>query len=151
MEQEIFDDITPKFERVEHNGQPALQLVLPPKCDDLDMISCNNEYDLEVSNLRVILFLPSLVTALKVLHEYPNALHHVGAKCWVDSDGYDGKIGAEGVKVYAFSYKGYWNHSFCLSFINEWTGSMYFLDLSIYMYDFLGGYDDIVAKLERLL
>ena len=150
MEQENFDVAMQKFERIEHSGQPALQLVLPPECNDLENVSCSDEYDLAVPDLRVILYLPSLITALKVLHQHPDALHHAGAKCWVDSDGYEGKIRLEFVKVYAHAFSGNWNHSFFLNFSNDWTGSVYFLDLRVYLHNLLGGYDDIVAKLEKL-
>ncbi|UOO85694.1 hypothetical protein [Neisseria arctica] len=132
------------------SGELALQLVLPPECDDLDMVSCNNEYDFTVPDLEITLCLPSLITALNVLHQYPDVLHHVSSKCSVSSKGFEGKISCEYLQIYANNFQGCWYYSFFLNFSNDWSSSVYFFDLSIYLFDFLKGYDDIVSKLEQL-
>lgn len=139
-----------KFECIKHCGRPSLQLVLPPECEDLSMVSCSDEYDLEVPDLQIILDLPSLITALAVLHQHPDVLHHTGAKCVIDSDGYQGKIRLEHLNVYANCFNGRWFYSFFLYFSNDWTGSVYFFDLGMYLHELLDGYDDIEAKLKKL-
>lgn len=151
MQQEVSNVEKPKFECLGHQLEAVLQLILPPECDDLSFVSCSDKYDVSVPDLQIVLYLPSLITALKVAQEHADSLHHVAAKCRVDSENYEGKIRMECVKIYAHKFNAKWSYSFFLNFSNDWTGSVYFFDLSTYLHDFLNGYDNIIEKLEKLL
>lgn len=65
----------------------------------------------------------------------PDTLHHIAAKCEVDSEGYEGKMRYARLIVTPFPFG---RLTYFLEFFNDWTDTLYELDLSAQMYEFFG-------------
>lgn len=124
----------PKFAIVEENGRPELRIAFPKDSEKLADIYQSDEYDYTVPDLKVGIDVESLYTALRLLEENPGKLHHIAAKCWGDSEGYEGKMRFERLVVTPYSC----STTYFLEFFNDWTDTLYELDLSAQMYEFFG-------------
>ena len=72
----------------------------------------------------------SLFTAVRLLGGNPDTLHHIAAKCEVDSEGYEGKMRYARLIVTPFPFG---RPTYFLEFFNDWTDTLYELDLSAQM------------------
>lgn len=135
------------FKMVSHYNQYYLQLSLPAGCDGLDEISCSDEYDYEVPDAEIEVNLSKLMPALEIMMLNQNIFHHTAVDASVSSDGYEGKLRQEYLKVYAHYVVDRWHFSFFLYFINEWSDAHYFMDLTPYFSRMLGTLDSNIVQL----
>lgn len=142
---------TSRFEVISQHGHHYLHLSLPKGSPHLEDISCNDEYDFEVPDAAIDINLDKLILALDIMMHHPDIFRHVGIETSVDSECYEGKLRQEYLKVYAHSALGNWHFSFFLEFINEWSGSVYFMDLTSFFSATLGTFDNITARLKQLI
>ena len=124
----------PKFAIVEENGRPELRIAFPKDSEKLADIYQSDEYDYTVPDLKVSIDVESLYTALRLLEENPGKLHHIAAKCWGDSEGYEGKMRFERLVVTPYSR----STTYFFEFFNDWSGTLYELDLSEPLREFFG-------------
>ena len=87
-----------------------------------------------------------LYHAIKILAENPNKLHHLAIHCDVCSEGFEGKLRYERLVLTPYTS----SMTFFLEFFNDWTGTLYELDLSPFLDDFFGECDP-ESKLEACL
>ena len=80
-----------------------------------------------------------------------DVFRHVGIEAGVESEGYEGRLRQEYLKLYANRVVSNWHFSFFLEFCNEGTGSVYFIDLTIFFSNTLGTFDNIVDALRQLI
>lgn len=139
-------DECPKFAIVDENGKHKLRIAFPKDSDELLNICQSDEYDYTVPDLEADIDVESLYTALRLLEENPGKLHHVAAKCWADSEGYEGKMRFERLVVTPYSC----GPTYFLEFFNDWTGTLYELDLSVPLLEFFGG-ETPLEKLKSVL
>ena len=108
----------------------CLLLDLPAGRKDEWTFYCNDEYDLPVPDARVVINAQVLADALAVYSQYPETFRSVSICIDIDSDGYEGKLRHEELKISMARYIG----SFCsgIEFTDDWTGSTYWLDADSY-------------------
>lgn len=135
----------PKFEVVEENGRPELRIAFPKDSKKLADIYQSDDYDYTVPDLKVGIDVESLYTAVRLLEENPGKLHHIAAKCWGDSEGYEGKMRFERLVVTPYSR----STTYFMEFFNDWSGTLYELDLSEPLREFFG--KTPLEKLKSLL
>ena len=141
----------PRFEVIGQHGHHSLRLSLPPGSSALNDISCNNEYGFDVPDAVIDINLDKLMKGLAIMMQHPDVFRHVGIEASVQSAGYEGKLRQEYLKVYANYVVGNWHFSFFLKFCNEWSESVYFMDMADYVKALLGSFDDIVDALRQLI
>lgn len=136
-----------RFILKQENGKRILYLNLPDGSDELNTIWQTDEYDFTVPDLVVSIDVESLYTAVRLLNENLGILHSISAKCGADSFGFEGKLRYERLDVKPFPINSF---SYYLEFYNDWTGTLYELDLSPFLDDFFGECDP-ESKLQACL
>lgn len=106
--------------------ETCLLLDLPAERKDEWAFYCNDEYDLTVPDARIVINAQVLADALAVYSQYSETFRSVSIRIDIDSDGYEGKLRHEELKISMARYIG----SFCsgIEFTNDWSGSTYWLD-----------------------
>lgn len=140
-----------RFEVIKQHGHHYLRLSLPEGSPVLDDICCNDDYDYEVPDAVIDINLDKLISALEIMMLNQDVFRHVGIEAGVESEGYEGKLRQEYLKLYANRVINNWHFSFFLEFCNEGTGSVYFIDLTIFFSNTLGTFDNIVDALKQLI
>ena len=140
-----------RFEVIKQYGHHYLRLSLPEGSPVLDDISCNDDYDYEVPDAVIDINLDKLISGLEIMMLNQDVFRHVGIEAGVESAGYEGKLRQEYLKLYANRVVSNWHFSFFLEFCNEGTGSVYFIDLTIFFRNTLGTFDNIVDALRQLI
>ena len=110
----------------EKGGKTWLTIFFPEGCEELACIHQSDEYDYTVPDLDVCIDVKSLFTAVRLLGENPDTLH---------SEGYEGKMRYARLIVTPFPFG---SPTYFLEFFNDWTDTLYELDLSAQMYEFFG-------------
>ncbi|HFA6057447.1 hypothetical protein [Neisseria gonorrhoeae] len=136
-----------RFILKQENGKRFLYLNLPEGSDELNTIWQTDEYDFTVSDLEVSIDVESLHTAVRLLNENQGILHGISTKCSAYSFGFEGKLRYERLDVKPFPIKSF---SYYLEFYNDWTGTLYELDLSAFLDEFFGECDP-ESKLDACL
>mgnify|MGYP000907244203 CR=1 FL=1 len=80
------------------------------------------------------------------LSDFGYKLHHLAKHCDVCSEGFEGKLRYERLVLTPYTS----SMTFFLEFFNDWTGTLYELDLSPFLDDFFGECDP-ESKLEACL
>lgn len=136
----------PKFTLSKEDGMQKLQIVFPEESEELFNIHQSDEYDYSVPDLEVSVDVELLYHAIKILAENPNKLHHLAIHCDVCSEGFEGKLRYERLVLTPYTS----SMTFFLEFFNDWTGTLYELDLSPFLDNFFGECDP-ESKLEACL
>lgn len=110
--------------------ETCLLLDLPKDRKNEWAFYCNDEYDLPVPDARIVINAQVLADALAVYSQYSETFRSVSIRIDIDSDGYEGKLRHEELKISMARYIG----SFCsgIEFTNDWSGSTYWLDADSY-------------------
>ena len=89
-----------------------------------------DEYDLPVPDARIVINAQALVDALAVYSQHPETFGSVSISISIGSSGYEGKIRREKLKIVMARYI----DTFCsdIEFVNDWSGSTYWLDADSY-------------------
>ncbi|HFC8839104.1 TPA: hypothetical protein ACFU2Q_001908 [Neisseria subflava] len=119
----------------EVNGRHILHLNLPKDSEALATIWQTDEYDFTVPDLEVNIDVESLHTAVRLLNEYAGVLHSISAKCSADSCGFEGKLRYARLDVKPFPIDSF---SYYLKFYNDWSGTLYELDLTLLLKEYFG-------------
>lgn len=110
--------------------ETCLLLDLPAERKDEWAFYCNDECDLPVPDARIVINAQVLADALAVYSQYPETFRSVSIRIDIDSDGYKGKLRREELKIVMARYI----DTFCsdIEFVNDWSGSTYWLDADSY-------------------
>lgn len=89
-----------------------------------------DEYDLPVPDARIVINAQALVDALAVYSQHPETFGSVSISISIGSSGYEGKIRREELEIVMARYI----DTFCsdIEFVNDWSGSTYWLDADSY-------------------
>ena len=110
--------------------ETCLLLDLPAERKDEWAFYCNDEYDLPVLDARIVINAQALADALAVYSQHPETFGSVSISISIGSSGYEGKIRREELKIVMARYI----DTFCsdIEFVNDWSGSTYWLDADSY-------------------
>ena len=110
--------------------ETCLLLDLPAERKDEWAFYCNDEYDLPVLDARIVINAQALADALAVYSQHPETFGSVSISISIGSSGYEGKIRREEFKIVMARYI----DTFCsdIEFVNDWSGSTYWLDADSY-------------------
>ena len=136
----------PKFTLSKGDGVQKLQIVFPEESEELLEIHQSNEYDYSVPDLSVGVDVESLYNAVKILAENPNKLHHLAIHCYAGSEGFEGKLRYERLVLTPYSSF----MTFYLEFFNDWTGTLYEMDLTGQFNEFIGDTFPVTEPLSKL-
>lgn len=140
----------PKFTLSKEDGMQKLQIVFPEESEELSNIYQSDEYDCSVPDLAVSVDVELLYHAIKILAENPNKLHHLAIHCDVCSEGFEGKLRYERLVLTTYTS----SMTFFLEFFNDWTGTLYEMDLTGQFKEFIGytfPVTELLSKLKKLL
>lgn len=140
----------PKFTLSKEDGMQKLQIVFPEESEELFNIHQSDEYDYSVPDLEVSVDVELLYHAIKILAENPNKLHHLAIHCYAGSEGFEGKLRCERLVLTPYSS----SMTFFLEFFNDWTGTLYEMDLTGQFKEFIGytfPVTEPMSKLKKLL
>lgn len=107
-----------------------LLLDLPAERKDEWAFYCNDEYDLPVPDARIVINAQALADALLVYSQHSETFGSVSIRISIDSDGYEGKLRHEELKITMARYIDAFYSD--IEFTNDWTGSTYWLDADSY-------------------
>jgi hypothetical protein len=106
----------------------------------------SDEYDYSVPDLAVSVDVELLYQAIKILAENPNKLHHLAIHCDVCSEGFEGKLRYERLVLTPYTS----SMTFFLEFFNDWTGTLYEMDLTGQFKEFIGYTFPVTEPLSKL-
>lgn len=136
----------PRFTLSKEDGVQKLQIVFPEGSEELFYIHQSDEYDYSVPDLAVGVDLELLYYALKILVENPNKLHHLAIHCEVCSEGFEGKLRYERLVLTPYTS----SMTFYLEFFNDWTSTLYEMDLTEQFNEFIGYTFPVTEPLSKL-
>lgn len=123
-----------------------LQIVFSEESEELFNIYQSDEYDYSVPDLEVSVDVELLYHAIKILAENPNKLHHLAIHCDVCSEGFEGKLRYERLVLTPYTS----SMTFFLEFFNDWTGTLYEMDLTGQFKEFIGYTFPVTEPLSKL-